>query len=221
MAVTSPESSTETTDASLETQLGTTPSTGWPLASSTRAVRRIVSSSARNHPCSGDSAISLACCSTVTSALPETLVPVTVAVVVASPFLIAVTSPVASTVATDSSLLLHDTFAPGIGWPLWSRTVVFSCTVCPSAASVALEGTTVTEAGVGGVGVMTSAGPPSPQARSPASGAANTRPIHRMTGGPIRDQLRSRRTIVTDIDWSPNPCGGRELNSAPSTAGRC
>ena len=94
-------------------------------------------------------------------AVPDT--PPAVAVMVAVPLPVAVTSPDPSTVATEVALLDQATAAPAIARPFWSRTSAESCTVAPKAASWVVAGVTVTVVGRGGGGVGGSV-VPSPQA---------------------------------------------------------
>ena len=84
------------------------------------AASRTVSPKARRNDVAGDTVTVLACCATVTDALPDT--EPAVAVMVAVPSETAVTSP-ASTVATDALLLVQLTVAPAMTVPFWSRTV--------------------------------------------------------------------------------------------------
>ena len=90
------------------------------MTSAAVAVSRKVSSNARSSDVAGDTVTVLACCATVTDALPEA--EPAIAVMVAVPLAIAVTSP-ASTVATDALLLVQLTAAPAMTVPFWSRTV--------------------------------------------------------------------------------------------------
>src|SRR5213595_502080 len=71
--------------------------------------------------------------------------PSLVAVIVAEPATLPVTSPVPVTVATDVLLLAHVTERPVRMLPLASRRVALSCTVCP-AGTLADAGLTVTDA---------------------------------------------------------------------------
>ena len=66
-----------------------------------------------------------------------------VAVIVAVPLLIAVTSPAAETVAIDALDELHVTVAPGIVLSLASFTVATSVAVSASEAKLTLVGDTV------------------------------------------------------------------------------
>ena len=68
----------------------------------------------------GDTTTESTACATVTVAVPEA--EPAVAVTVAVPFAAAVTRPEAFTVATAASALAHETAAPGIARPAWSRT---------------------------------------------------------------------------------------------------
>src|SRR6184192_2451764 len=80
---------------------------------------------------------------TVMAAVP--LWPSLVAVIVAEPATLPVTSPVPVTVATDVLLLAHVTERPVRMLPLASRRVALSCTVWP-AGTLADAGLTVTDA---------------------------------------------------------------------------
>src|SRR2546421_1210629 len=82
-------------------------------------------------------------CTTVMAAVP--LCPSLVAVIVAEPATLPVTSPLEVTVATDVLLLAHVTTRPDNGLPLPSLGVAVSCTVLPSCTE-ADAGVTVTEA---------------------------------------------------------------------------
>lgn len=73
---------------------------------------------------SGVTATSVTTCATLTDAAPDACPDV--AVMVAAPLRAAVTSPDPSTVATDTSLLDHDTDAFAITSPYWSRTSAVS-----------------------------------------------------------------------------------------------
>ena len=97
---------------------------------------------------------------TVTAAVPET--EPAVAVIVVAPFAKAVTSPEASTAATEASLLAHATEAPVIASRSWSRTSAVSRAVSPRAVSAAEPGLTVTVVATGAGGGAGSTAP-SPQ----------------------------------------------------------
>src|SRR5436190_499229 len=88
---------------------------------------------------------------TVMLALP--LCPSLVAVIVAEPATLPVTSPLALTVATAVLLLDHAIVRPDSGFPLASFGVAVSCTVLPS-FTLAGDGLTVTEATGTGVTVI-------------------------------------------------------------------
>jgi hypothetical protein len=68
------------------------------------------------------------------------------AVIVALPFVTAVTRPVADTDATPAAEVAQVTTGLGTGFPLASTALAASCTVSPSAASVLDGGATVTAA---------------------------------------------------------------------------
>lgn len=71
------------------------------------------------------------------------------AVMVDSPFAVAVTRPAALTSATEATLLSQLTGVV-MGLPFWSITVADSWTVCPMAVSVLPAGDMVTRAGTDG-----------------------------------------------------------------------
>src|SRR5437667_3882300 len=82
-------------------------------------------------------------CTTVMAEVP--LCPSLVAVIVADPATLPVTSPLALTVATEVLLLAHVTVRPDSGLPFASLGVATSCTVCPTCIA-AVAGLTLTEA---------------------------------------------------------------------------
>ena len=85
------------------------------------------------------------------------LLPSLVAVIVAEPVATPVTSPLEDTVATDALEVDHVTVRPVSTFPLASRSVAWSCVVCP-VPTVADDGLTVTVAtgaGGGGGGAVT------------------------------------------------------------------
>src|SRR5947209_15778722 len=81
----------------------------------------------------------------VTVTVAEPLSPSLVAVIVADPAALAVTSPLPFTVATAVLLLAHVTTRPVSGAPLASRGVAVSCPVCPT-GRLRLAGVTLTVA---------------------------------------------------------------------------
>ena len=87
---------------------------------------------------------------------------------VALPREIAVTSPLANTVATAAFDELHVTLAPLIVAPFWSLTVAESWDVSPNEAKLKEVADSVIEVatGAGGVGGPVGVVPPSPHARS-------------------------------------------------------
>ena len=137
------------------------PATACPFASVAAAASRTVSPRATSVSTAGETATALTSCTTVTAALPEA--EPEVAVIVAVPLPAAVTSPVASTVATEGSPLDQATATPAIASPFWSRTSAASRTVSPSAVSPAVAGVTVKVVARGGSGAGGSVAP-SPQA---------------------------------------------------------
>ena len=86
----------------------------------------------------------------------------------AVPVEIAVTSPLANTVAIPAFDELHDTLAPLIVAPFWSLTVAESCCVAPKDEKLKEVADSVIEVatGAGGVGGLVGVVPPSPHARS-------------------------------------------------------
>ena len=145
---TSPVESTVATDAFPDTHEKAAPSTGWPFASNASALRRRVSPSAVNSRAECEIVTAPTSWATVTLALPDT--EPAVAVIVASPFATAVTSPDAPTVPTAELLLAQVTVTPVIACPFWSRTSAVICTVPPKAVSSAVAGRTVTVVARGG-----------------------------------------------------------------------
>ena len=160
--VTRPESSTRATRVSLDAQLNSAPATAWPFASVASAESRSVSASS-SESAGGDTVTVPTSWATVTAAVSETVPDL--AVIEVAPLVTAVTSPVASTVATWALLLVHATAAPETVWPFWSRTSARNCAVAPSAVSVGVAGVTVTVVGLGGSGGVGSV-PPSPHAEA-------------------------------------------------------
>ena len=141
--VTSPESSTDATDAFADDHENTAPVTGWPFVSVALADNRSVSptdSSTRD----GLSATSPGICATITVALPVTVPDE--AVITVEPLPTAVTRPDASTAATEGSPLDHVTTAWGMSHPRWSLTSADSRAVSPTALSSSVSGLTATDA---------------------------------------------------------------------------
>ncbi len=89
---------------------------------------------------------------TVTVTAAEPLWPSLVAVIVAVPASTPVTTPLPFTVAVPASSLAHVTTRPSSTFPLASRTVAVSCSVCP-AITFADAGLTLTDATAAGVSV--------------------------------------------------------------------
>ena len=149
------------------------PSIGCPLASSTRTVGRTGSTDPSRALWPSPSVFSsrAGTCCTHTSPYPRATR--ASAAISAVPFPVAVTSPVASTVATEASLLVQSTVVPAITFAFWSLTSAVSRTVAPSAVSAAVGGLTVTVAGnAGSVGPSPS---PHPSARATTTTAADNR----------------------------------------------
>ena len=164
--VTRPPPSTTATSVSPDAHANSGSMIACPFASIASAASRTVSATKTVSPV-GDTVTALASWATVTVAVPDT--EPAVAVTVAVPLPVAVTRPEALfTPATKTSLLDHETAAPAIACPFWSRTCAASCVVAPKAVSAAVAGVTVTVVGV--AGVVGSDGPvggstaPSPQA---------------------------------------------------------
>ena len=111
IARTSPEAATAATAESLDDHENSAPATGCPFASVAKAASRNVSP-ATSAAAAGATATALTCWATVTMAVPDAEPAMAVIVVVPSPA--AVTSPEASTAATDASPLAQDTAAPAI-----------------------------------------------------------------------------------------------------------
>jgi len=82
---------------------------------------------------------------TTTATVTEADFPSLVAVIVAVPAALAVTSPLLLTVTTPAALVLHDTVRPESGFPAESRGVAVSCPVWPTVRSRPV-GLTVIEA---------------------------------------------------------------------------
>ena len=195
--VTRPDPPTVATEARSEDQANSAPATTWPLASRASAARRTVSPSATSVLASGVTVTAATTCATVIAAVPDAWPDV--AVMVAAPLSAEVTRPAASTVATEAALVDHDTDAPDITLPYWSRTSAVSCTVASRAASPAAEGVTVTVVGRGGSG---GGGSVPPQAwlprRTPSANAAMaSRKVH---ASPSR--LRRLRFLPTTTNMA-------------------
>ena len=135
----------------------------------------------------GATATVLVRCATVTAAVPDA--EPAIAVIVAAPLATAVTSPEASTAATEAALLDQLTAAPAITCPYWSRTCAVSCVVAPSAASSAVAGLTVTVVGRGGSGGGSVA--PSPHDEA-----------HRATGSVATTKIRVRWRFILNAPCS-------------------
>src|SRR5207253_2409923 len=141
--VTSPLPLTVATPVLLLDQVTTRPDNGVPFASFGVAVSCSVSPTVT---VAGDGltvTVATAMLDTVTTAVP--LCPSLVAVMVAVPVAIAVTSPFPSTVATAVLLLDQVTTRPESGVPFASFGVAVSCTVWP-ACTVGAAGLTLTKA---------------------------------------------------------------------------
>ena len=131
--VTSPDASTTATDVSPEAHVNAAPATAWPFASLASASNRTVSRSTTVSAAGATSTV-LTVWATVTAEVPDA--EPAIAVIVAAPLATAVTSPEASTAATEA--FRCSTTLPRhrpIGCPYWSSTCAVSCTVAPSAVS--------------------------------------------------------------------------------------
>ena len=140
--VTSPDVSTTATSVSADAHTNSAAAITCPFASVAVAARRNVSPS-KTVAESGATATALTTCATVTVALPEASPEV--AAIVAVPLATAVTSPDASTVATESSPDSHENSAPSTECPFASNAAAVSRNVSPRAAKLASAGTAVTE----------------------------------------------------------------------------
>ena len=168
-ALTSPEPVTDATDESVLAQFAGAPDIACPFRSETAATNLAVSPRALNTTESGETTTPAISCCTATPALPEAAP--ALAVIVADPCATARTSPETVTDATDGSVLVQLTGAPGIACPFWSRTPAANLTVSPSAVNITESGVTErvvgTSVGSGGsTGVVTSP-VSSPQDRVP------------------------------------------------------
>ena len=130
--------------------------TTWPFASVATASKRTVSRST-TVSAGGETSTMLTRWATVTAAVPDA--DPAVAVIVTAPFPAAVTSPEASTDATDASLLAHVTAASAMRSPYWSSTCAESRAVSRRAANSRELGLTATRAGSGGSGGIVSSPP--------------------------------------------------------------
>ena len=145
--VASPDPSTVAIEESLDDHVNPM-STGCPFASRASAARRSVSASETTVSAAGATTTSFTACATVTDAFPDT--PPASALIVVLPLRTAVTSPDASTFATETSALDHVKDVSVISCPLSSRASARSCSVAPTATSVDVFGATVTVASTGG-----------------------------------------------------------------------
>src|SRR5689334_7649766 len=96
---------------------------------------------------------------TVIAAEPD--LPSLVAVIVAVPAAIAVTSPVDETLATLGALVDHATARPARTWPDPSRGSALSCVVCPTTRSLAFGVTTTAATGTDVIVIVATADLPS------------------------------------------------------------
>ena len=204
-AVTSPDAPTVATEASLDSHDTSVPATARPFASTASATRRTVSPTATRVSAAGVTLSALTCCITVTAAVPEA--PPAVAVIVAVPLATAVTSPDASTVATEGSLLAHATAAPAITCPFWSRTSAVNCAVSPKAVSVAEPGLTVTvvATGAGGGGAGSTVPSPHDSTSITMTAMAVTEILKSALSRP-RQRRRFGRYCVGDVHQSFGNC---------------
>ena len=157
---TNPEVSTTATAVSLDNHEKAASGTTCPFASLASAASRTVSP-AKTVSAAGETPTDATCWATVTDALPDA--EPAAAAIMAAPLPVAVTSPDASTVATDALSDRQATATPAINSPCWSSTSADSCTVAPRAVNSAALGLTMIAVGCGGSGEVGSV-PPSPQA---------------------------------------------------------
>ena len=104
----------------------------------------------------GDTSTEATSCATVTIADPDA--DPADAVIVAVPLPDAVTTPAASTVATELALVVQVTATPVITVESWSRTSVISCAVAPSAVNSTVAELTLIDVGRAGSGVAVAVG---------------------------------------------------------------
>jgi len=142
LAVTSPLAFTVAAAVLLLAHVTTLPGSGVPLASRGVAVSCPVCPTVRPRLGGATLTVATGTLVTVTAALP--LCPSLVAVIVADPAALGVTSPLPFTVATTVSLLPHVTTRQR-AFPAESRVVAPSCRVCPTCRP-AVAGITVTDA---------------------------------------------------------------------------
>ena len=219
IARTSPPSpSTATTSGSSDDQTTRAPSIGNPFASSTTALSRSVSPGASTASL-GITVTTLGCRSTVTVAVPDA--PPAAASMTAVPSPAARTKPDASTVATESSLLVQSTFAPAIAWPFWSCTRALSRSVSPTAVSVpdaGLTDTVVARGGSGGAGRVGSVAL-SPHERTTRKRTERRAPSAKPRGefGPgIIHDLESDRTVASHLRRTGSSTGPAPRIAPPS-----
>ena len=168
--VTSPAPSTTATSVSADAHSNSAPATVWPFASTAAADRRRVSASTRESA-GGVTVTVFTTWSTVIEAVPDAAPDV--AVIVAVPLPAAVTTPTASTGATEGSEEDHATVAPAIGCPFWSRTSAVNCIVSPMDARAADVGATDTVVATG-AGGGTGSVPESPHDRKSVEATATS-----------------------------------------------
>ena len=140
--VTSPVDETVATDEFDVPHVTVAPDIVLPTASLTVAVRVTVSPTDVKVLVFGDSVTAEAVCDTVTAAVP--FAEPDVAVIVAEPAAIPVTSPVDETVAMDEFDVPHETVAPDRVLPTVSLTVAVRVTVSPTDVKVLVFGDSVT-----------------------------------------------------------------------------
>ena len=141
--VISPDPSTVATEVSPDDHSNCASTTGWPFPSQASARTRTVSASHANSMAPGLTTMSRTTWSTVTDAEPATFS--ASAVMATVPVPIAVTNPVSSTVATDSSALDHVKLRTcSTAWPLASSASAARRTVSISETIVSTAGVTTT-----------------------------------------------------------------------------
>ena len=141
--VTKPAAETVAIEALDVVHVTVAPAITVPPASLTVAVTVAVSANDAKLTVVGDNVTDVAACATLTAAVA--VADPDVAVMVAVPFKIAVTSPAAETVAIVASEDAHVTVAPVIVLPFASLTVAASVAVSVNEAKLRLAGDRVTE----------------------------------------------------------------------------
>ena len=153
--------------------------------------------------------------------------------IVALPFATAVTSPEASTVATEVSLDSQENVALGTAWPLASSASAVSCTVAPNAASSAAAGDTSTEAAdcitvttadpeaLPALAVIVACPSPTPVTRPVASTAATPALLlSQVTVAPVMTLESWSRTSAVSCTVAPNAVNSAAAGLTEIVVGR-